>query len=135
MDTTEVTSAILANILAALPALIPIFYTLLAAAGLDLLSGVIAAKLSGTFNGEYVPSWIKSHGDSISKILLIALAGVAVGGTDNVAGDGLLILALGNATTYLTGVVSSIAGNVTAARTKTKGAPSSVAINAGKPPE
>lgn len=115
-----------AGIAAAASQLVPVLYVLVVAAVLDLVSGAWAAKVSGSFDGNFLPVWISSHGDKIVRILLILLAAVGVGGTDSVAGLGLITLGGTQAATYLAGVVASISGNVHEGLAKTKGLPSSV---------
>lgn len=125
MDATVTT--ILQNIQAALPALVPILYTLIIAAGLDLLSGSWAAWVSGSFESKFFLTFIKDHiVTKITPIMLILLAGVAVGGTDSQGGIALVTLGGGTAAAYLATVVASIRNNVTQGQAGTKGLPSGV---------
>lgn len=119
--------AILANIGAALPALVPILYTLVVASLLDLAAGVWAAVASGSFELKYVGEYARSHiALKVGPILLLLLAAVAVGGTDSAGGLALLVSGGTAATLYLAGTVGSIAGNIAAGRTQTKGLPTGV---------
>lgn len=114
------------NVTAALPGLIPVLYTLFVATGLDVVTGLWAAWSSGTFESKYIPEFISSHVvKRIAPILITLLAGVSVGGTDNLAGAGLLTLAGGEVAAYLASVIGSVKGNLTQGAAGTKGAPSS----------
>lgn len=120
-------STIVANIVAALPGLVPVLYTLVVAMALDVLTGLWAAWQSGTFTSKFIPEFISSHViKKITPILLTLFAGVSVGGTDNEIGLGLLALAGAEVAAYLAAVVASIRGNFTEGLAKTKGIPSSV---------
>lgn len=126
MDTTVQT--IIANIVAALPGLIPVLYTLVVAAGLDVLTGLWAAWSSGTLDGKFIPEFIQSHiVKKLTPILLTLIAGVSVGGTDGPAGLALLALGGSSAAAYLASVVGSISGNIAEGRAGTKSVPDSVA--------
>lgn len=125
MDATV--STIIANITAALPALVPVLYTLIIAAGLDIATGSWAAWVSGTFESKYFLEFIKGHIlTKITPIMLILLAGVAVGGTDADGGRVLVALGAATATGYLGVVVASIRNNVMDGRAQEKGLPSTV---------
>lgn len=114
------------NVTAALPGLIPVLYALFVATGLDVVTGLWAAWSSGTFESKYIPEFISSHVvKRIAPILITLAAGVSVGGTDSLAGAGLLTLAGGEVAAYLASVIGSVKGNLTQGATGTKGAPSS----------
>jgi hypothetical protein len=125
--TLAVLAAIFANIGAALPALIPVLYTLIAASFVDLISGVWAAWTSGTLAWSFVGEYVRSHiALKIGPIMLTALAGVAVGGADSAGGLALIATAGVSALAYLASTVASVNNNVQEGRTKTKGLPSGV---------
>lgn len=118
---------ILNNIAASAAGLVPILYTLGAAAVLDTLTGVYAAWKSGTFDSDFLPAFIKSHlVTKISPIMLLLVAGAAVGGTDAPAGLALVTLGGASGTAYLLSVVGSIKGNLEEAGNESKVLPSSV---------
>ena len=120
-------SLILANIAAAAPALVPVLYTLLIAAGLDVATGSWAAWVSGTFESKFFLEFIKGHIlTKIVPILLTLVAGVAVGGTDSAGGLALVTLGGSTAAGYLGVVIASIRNNVTDGQNGTKGLPSTV---------
>lgn len=115
---------ILNNIAAAAGTLTPILYGLIVAAALDTLTGVWAAINSGTFNLEYISEFVRSHVlQRIVPVFLALLAGVAIGGTDNAAGTGLIATGAASAAAYVASVVASIAGNLSDGRAKVKGLP------------
>lgn len=124
----EAINEILANIAAAAPALVPILYSLFIAAGLDLLSGLWAAwQTPEGLKLEYVAEFIRSHiALKVGPIMLQLIAGVAVGGTDNVAGAGLIAFGGAQAALYLASVVGSIRGNIAEGQAQIKVAPTSV---------
>lgn len=120
-----VLGSIFHNISAALPAIVPVLYTLVIASLLDLASGSWAALVSGTFQIEFLRAYAKNHiALSVGPIMLGLLAGVSVGGTDSAAGLALIASAGGGAALYLASTVGSIAGNIASGQTKTKGLPS-----------
>lgn len=118
---------ILANIAASAAGLVPILYTLFIAAALDTVTGVYAAWKSGTFDSEFLPTFIKSHiVTKISPIFLLLLAGASVGGTEVAAGLALVTLGGASAAAYLASVVGSIKGNLEQAGSETKVEPTSL---------
>jgi hypothetical protein len=105
--------AILHNIAAQAATLTPILYGLLIAALLDTLSGIYAAVNAGTFSGQYLAEFVRAHLlQRITPILLGLVAGVAVGGTDSVAGVGLITAAGAGGVAYLGETVASIMSNL-----------------------
>lgn len=105
----------------------PILYTLVIAAVLDTATGVYAAYKSGTFDSEFLPTFIKSHVvNKIAPIVLTLVAGAAVGGTDAPAGLALVTLGGASAAAYLLSVVGSIKGNLDEAGSETKVEPTSL---------
>lgn len=118
---------ILNNIAASAAGLVPILYTLVIAAVLDTATGVYAAYKSGTFDSEFLPTFIKSHVvNKIAPIVLTLVAGAAVGGTDAPAGLALVTLGGASAAAYLLSVVGSIKGNLDEAGSETKVEPTSL---------
>jgi hypothetical protein len=118
---------IVANIVAALPGLIPVLYTLVIAMGLDVLTGIWAAYSSGTLTAKFIPEFIQSHVvKKVAPIMLTLIAGVSVGGTDGPAGLALLTLAGGEIAAYMAAVVASVSGNLREGSAGTKGVPESV---------
>lgn len=125
----EELNTILENIAASANGLTPILYSLLVAVGLDTASGVWAAWKSGTFNSEFLPTFISSHlVKKVTPIFLILLAGVSVGGTDSAAGIGLITTGAGTIAAYLASVVGSIKSNLREGSDENKGVPTSVAL-------
>lgn len=123
----DAVSLILANIQAAAAGLVPILYTLLIAAALDVATGSWAAWVSGTFESKFFLEFIKGHIlTKITPIFLLLVAGVTVGGTDSDAGRALVLLGGATATGYLGVVVASIRNNVEAGQAREKGLPSTV---------
>jgi len=121
---------IIANIIASAAGLIPILYTLFVAAGLDTLSGVWAAFKSGTFNSEFLPTFISSHiVTKITPIFLLLLAGVSTGGIGSAAGIALVAAGGTAAAAYLASVIGSIKSNLLEGNALNKGVPTSVALN------
>ena len=126
--------AILAGIAAAAAGLIPILYALITGAILDTATGAYAAWKSGTFDAFFLPTFIKSHViERIAPIMLVLLAGVAVGGTGGAAGLALITLGGTAATAYLASVVSSVTDNLSSAGDGTKELPDSVEVNGSSP--
>ena len=118
---------ILNNIVASTSGLIPILYALIVAAGLDTVTGVYAAWTSGTFDSEFLPTFIKSHVvNKIAPIVLTLVAGAAVGGTDSAGGLALVTLGGTSAAAYLASVVGSIKGNLDEAGSHSKVEPTSI---------
>lgn len=118
---------IINNLIAALPGLVPVLYTLVVATALDAGSGIWAAWSSGTLDPKFIPEFIQSHiVKKIAPILLTLVAGVAVGGTDGPAGLALLTLAGGSIAAYMASVIASISANISDGVTSTKGLPSAV---------
>lgn len=116
--------AILSNIAGAAGALVPILYALIVTVALDTLTGLYAAWRSGTLDGAYVDTFVKTHIlDKVVPILLALVAGVAIGGTDNAAGAGLIAAGAAAAVAYEGVTIASILGNIGAAGDKTKGLP------------
>lgn len=118
---------ILHNIAGAASALVPILYALLVTVALDVLTGLYAAWRSGTLDGAYIDTFVKTHIlDKVTPILITLLAGVAIGGTDNVAGTGLIAAGAAAALAYEGVTIASILGNVGAASNRTKGLPKGI---------
>jgi hypothetical protein len=130
MNNMEALNVILANIAASAAGLTPVLYGLLVAVLLDTASGVWAAFKSGTFNSEFLPTFITSHlVKKVTPIFLILLAGVSVGGTDSAAGIALVATGAASVTAYVASVLGSIQANLSEGGSETKGVPTSVAID------
>lgn len=113
-----------------LVSILPVVYTLAAAIGLDLITGVWAAYRSGTFNPEFLPTFFTSHIlTKASPIVLALVAGVAVLPTSTVAAVPIIGAAGTAAAAYLWSLVNSILSNVVEGNAGNKGVPTSVALN------
>lgn len=117
-------------LLAALGTLLPVLYTLAAAIGLDLITGVWAAWKSGTLNPEFLPTFFTSQVlKKATPILLALVAGVALLPTSTVAAAPVIATAGTAAATYLWSLINSILSNVAEGNAGNKGVPTSVALD------
>lgn len=124
MDAIQV---ILNNIQAAAQGLVPALYTLLLAAVIDLATGLFAAWRSGTLQWAYVSEFVRGHlALKIAPIMGALVFGAAVGGVDSEAGLALVSIGIAGASAYLLSVIASIGLNLQAAKSRTKGLPSTV---------
>lgn len=121
---------VIASFIAALTTIGPILYALGAAVILDVVTGVWAAIKSGSFNADFLPTFIKSHIlERVAPIVIALGAGVVVAGTSAAAAAPILAVGGTAAAAYLASVVKSVVDNVTEGGSETKGAPTSVAIS------
>lgn len=110
--------AILAPFAAALAQIAPIIYAMVVAVLLDTVTGVYAAWKGGTFDANFLPSFIRSHVlEKIIPILIVLGGGVMLGGT---AGPALIALGGAAAAAYVASVVKSISDNLGDARAETE---------------
>jgi hypothetical protein len=120
-------------IVATLGTLLPVVYTLAAAIGLDLITGVWAAWKSGTLNPEFLPTFFTSQVlTKATPIVLALVAGVALLPTSTVAAAPVIATAGTAAAAYLWSLINSILSNVAEGNSGTKGVPTSVVIDAGE---
>lgn len=121
--------AILHNIAGAASTLVPVLYILVVTAALDTVTGIYAAWRSGSFNKEYLDTFVKTHlMDKLVPIVTALVAGIAIGGTDNGAGAALLAAGGAAAAAYEGVTVTSILANISAASNKTKGLPKGLEV-------